>query len=419
VATVSNSIITKDGTRGTFSWDPESLSVAAKFTDSLGAEYTQNLDDGNFFKSDGTWLGEENQLSVKQAFGQSANLELGDPDIRKTLDKYAEGLNVYGTNDDGGGSTESGKSKGKTIDFSKSAKDASVAAARKKYDDNLRYPLAELPDDVDFMRITMKKYIAGKFKSGRKNRASERAMETLGTVLLPIPPTLADSNTTNWGESSMNNLQMAGAAAATKVMNPASGGFKGFGEEISGGINNFIDMAKNDKGEVGQYAKTALMSQIAGLGNNTAQLLARSQGKVINPNLELLFTGPARRAFNYSFRLTARSEKETIRIKKIIRFFKQGMSAKQSAGSGLYLDTPNIFDVCFHAGRKAHPFLFKMKRTAITGFTVNYVPDGTYMTLPNKSMTAYEIQMSMQELDPIFDQDYTDLDGNNDSMIGY
>ena len=60
-----------------------------------------------------------------------------------------------------------------------------------------------------------------------------------------------------------------------------------------------------------------------------------------------------------------------------------------------------------------------MKRTAITGFTVNYVPDGTYMTLPNKSMTAYEIRMSMQELDPIFDQDYTDLDGNDDSMIGY
>ena len=95
------------------------------------------------------------------------------------------------------------------------------------------------------------------------------------------------------------------------------------------------------------------------------------------------------------------------------------MSAKQSAGSGLYLDTPNVFDVSFHAGSKEHPFIFKMKRTAITGFTVNYVPDGTYMTLPNKSMTAYEIGMSMQELDPIFDQDYTDLDGNNDSMIGY
>ena len=112
MATVSNQVITQSGTRGTFSWDPASLSVAASFTDSLGEKYTQNLDTGNFFKSDGSWLGAEDQLSVKQAFGQSANLELGDPDIRKTLEKYAEGLNVYGTNDDGGGDTESGKDKG-------------------------------------------------------------------------------------------------------------------------------------------------------------------------------------------------------------------------------------------------------------------------------------------------------------------
>ena len=415
MSTVSNQIITKTGTRGTFSWDPESLSVAAKFTDSLGVEYTQNLDDGNFFKSDGTWLGAEDQLSVKQAFGQSANIELGDPDIRKTLDKYADGLNIYGTNDDGGGDTESGKDKGKSIDYKEATTDASVAAQRPSYG-NLRYPLAQLSDDVDFMKITMKKYIPGKFKSGRKNRASERAMESLGSVLLPIPPGLTDSNTTSWGESSMNVLQMAGARNAQATMSEDD--FKGFTASIGAGVNDFLSMAQQDGG-VGNYAKTALLSQIGALGNNTAQLLARSQGQVINPNLELLFTGPARRAFNYTFRLTARSEKETIRIRKIIRFFKQGMSAKQSVGSGLYLDTPNVFDVSFHAGSKEHPFIFKMKRTAITGFTVNYVPDGTYMTLPNKSMTAYEIGMSLQELDPIFDQDYTDLDRNNDSMIGY
>ena len=94
------------------------------------------------------------------------------------------------------------------------------------------------------------------------------------------------------------------------------------------------------------------------------------------------------------------------------------MSVKQSTGTTIYLQSPNVFDACFHSGySNAHPFLYKMKRCALTGFGVNYVPDGTYMTLPNKSMTAYEISLQMQELDPIFDSDYDDL--NDNDAIGY
>ena len=413
------SVLTNDG-RAVLSFDPNNPSIAPTVTVD-GSTYTQGVD-GLFASSDGSiWSGEQPGSGMTASAGSQLRSQMGNminADGTVSDDVVEEwGANVNGANTklNDGGDTESGKDKGDSVNYEAATTDTSVGGKRSSYA-NLRYPLAQLSDDVDFMKIAMKDYIPGKFQSGRKNRASERQMTTLGSVILPIPPGLADSNVTNWGESSMNALQMAGATAAQEAMNADN--FEGFTGSIGAGINNFLDMAKKDTG-LGSYAKTALLSQIGALGNNTAQLLARSQGQVINPNMELLFTGPSRRSFNYTFRLTARSEKETIRIRKIIRFFKQGMSAKQSAGSGLYLDTPNVFDVSFHAGSKEHPFIFKMKRTAITGFTVNYVPDGTYMTLPNKSMTAYEIGMSMQELDPIFDQDYTDLDGNNDSMIGY
>ena len=422
------SVLTNDG-RAVLSFDPSNPSIAPTVTVD-GTTYTQNVD-GLFAGSDGSiWSGEQPGSGMTASAGSQLRSQMGniinDNDVSDaTIDEW--GANVNGANkkiDDGGGDTEDGKDEGKEIneellqDFKDAVNDASVKAAREKYDNNLRYPMAKLPDDVDFMKITMKKYIPGKFERKRKDRASQRAMESIGSVLLPIPPGLADSNVTNWGESSMNSLQMAAATAGLDAMGQKD--LSGFAGSIGATVNSLINTASEDKGgALGAYAKTALLSQIGFLGNNTAQLLARNSGQVINPNMELLFTGPARRAFNYTFRLTARSEPETRRIKKIIRFFKQGMSAKQSVGSALYLDTPNVFDVTFHAGSKEHPFIFKMKRTAITGFTVNYVPDGTYMTLPNKSMTAYEIGMSMQELDPIFDQDYTDLDGNNDSMIGY
>ena len=412
MATVSNQVITQSGTRGTFSWDPASLSVAASFTDSLGEKYTQNLDTGNFFKSDGSWLGAEDQLSVKQAFGQSANLELGDPDIRKTLEKYAEGLNVYGTNDDGGGDTESGKDKG--LSLTETLQDSTERSIKQRNYNNfqdLRYPLTKLSDDADFMRIIMKKYVPGKFQSGLKNRASERAMETLGSVILPIPPGLSDQNTVSWNQSEMNNLQMQGAAAAQEVMRQQALG------DLSGKeAQKLLDQLAG--GEASEQIKSYLTGQIPGINAKAGDVLSRSQGQVINPNMEMIFNGPALRSFGYTFRLTARSREESNVIRKIIRFFKQGMSVKQSVGSGIYLDAPNVFDASFQSGygSNGHPFLYKMKRSALTSFGVNYVPDGTYMTLPNKSMTAYEISLQMQELDPIFDNDYKN---DNDESVGF
>ena len=409
MSTVSNQIITKTGTRGTFSWDPESLSVAASFTDSDGAKYTQDLDDGNFFKSDGTWLGAEDQLSVKEAFGQSANIELGDPDIRKTLDKYAEGLNVFGTNDDGGGDTEGGKDKGDSL-VSENTPNNKSTSSRKKYSKDLRYPLARLSDDADFMRITMLEYKPGEFEEG--GQASQRKMDTLGSVILPIPPTLADSNAVAWNQHGMNSMQMRGAQAAFGVM-----GSENFATGMAAEANKILEDAKKSSSDLAVAARTALVGQIPGINASTDQLLARGQGKILNPNMELLFNGPQLRSFTYTFRLTARSEPETRIIRQIIRFFKQGMAVKKSPGAALFLESPNVFDASFHSGyNNDHPFLYKMKRSALTTFNVNYVPDGTYMTLPNKSMTAYEISLTLQELDPIYEDDY---DGADDSTIGF
>ena len=171
-------------------------------------------------------------------------------------------------------------------------------------------------------------------------------------------------------------------------------------------------------GEASEQIKSYLTGQIPGISAKAGDVLSRSQGQVINPNMEMIFNGPALRSFGYTFRLTARSREESNVIRKIIRFFKQGMSVKQSVGSGIYLDAPNVFDASFQSGygSNGHPFLYKMKRCALTSFGVNYVPDGTYMTLPNKSMTAYEISLQMQELDPIFDNDYKN---DNDESVGF
>ena len=72
-----------------------------------------------------------------------------------------------------------------------------------------------------------------------------------------------------------------------------------------------------------------------------------------------------------------------------------------------------------NGNRGEHRFLPKIKECALTAFNVNYTPDGNYATYEDSSMIAYEVQFSFQELEPVFNQDYSQLDGNSDESIGY
>ncbi len=286
---------------------------------------------------------------------------------------------------------------------------ASVKAPRRtSYDQKLMYPESLMDGISDFMKISMKQYKPAGL--GGTTRATDRmrSAKTLGNVLLPIPSGVTDSNSTSWGENTMNALQMKGLGAANRVMESQN-----FAKQMGSEAKKAMEAMKGSGGQ-GTLARTFLLSQLPGINQSTNNLLSRGQGKVLNPNMELLFNGPQIRSFNYTFRLTPRNPAETTVVRKIIRFFKQGMSVKGSAG-GLYLDAPNVFEVkFFHGSAKEHTFLHKLKMCAMTNFAVNYVPDGTYMTLPDSSMTAYEIGLSLQEMDPILDSDY-----GSDNEIGY
>ena len=415
MTTVSNQIITKNGTRGTFSWDPESLAVASSFTNSDGEKYTQNLDNGNFFKSDGTWLGAEDQLSVKQAFGQSINLEI--PELvnqRKKYQKLADGLNVF---ENTGGASAGDSGDGGTPETMMDGL-ANLAGARKQHRTygRLRYPLELF--DTDFMRITQFKYEPlASFKqvsSQRERRADRRHKTSIGSVTLPIPSQLTDTNNVSWNNSTMNDLEMAGIRAGGDIMNSGKPL-----EAVQKIIDDGLTSLENNTGNAKTLIQSLILGQLPGINKRPNEVLGRFAGQIINPNLELIFGGPTLRQFQYSFRLTPRNDKETQAVRSIIRFFKQGMAIKENP-TNLFLSAPNVFQPRFYNKEgKQHTFINTIKKCACTSFTVNYVPDNTFMTLPNSSMTAYEIGMSFQEMDPIIDQDYAELDNNQDDIIGF
>jgi hypothetical protein len=97
------------------------------------------------------------------------------------------------------------------------------------------------------------------------------------------------------------------------------------------------------------------------------------------------------------------------------------MSVKRSKTS-LLLKSPHTFAIQYMtAGQKSHPYLNSFKECALTSCSVDYTPDNTYMTYggTEKSMTSYRLSLSFQELEPLFDDEYDQIDKNKDTFIGF
>ena len=193
---------------------------------------------------------------------------------------------------------------------------------------------------------------------------------------------------------------------------------------LADGAEATAEQAKEMAKVVGDNAKdvkAGLAAQFTKQLTGTKDILARTEGAVMNPNMELLFSGPSLRSFTFTWRLSPRDEKESMTVMRIIRLFKQSMAPKTTE-SQLFLKAPNTYKLEFvsPSGMKGtHRFLPKVKECAMNDFGVNYTPDGSYMTYDNSSMVSYEISMSFQEIEPVYNNDYTKLDSDRDQSIGY
>ena len=231
---------------------------------------------------------------------------------------------------------------------------------------------------------------------------------TVGHITLPIPDGVTDQNKVNFGGGTMNPLQVGGAELALDFL------LRGMGEagETAGDLFKQTATDKNV-----QQAIAALLTS-SGLGIDNNELLARTQGNIVNNNLELLFQGPTLRPFTFQFNFSPRDPGEARQVQKIIRAFKQSSSVQKTTG-GIFLAAPNTYKLEFKNGRtnKVHEFLPRIKECALLGVNMNYMPENSYMTYSDSSMVAYNMQLAFQELEPIFNDDYDENDREQTGMI--
>jgi len=304
---------------------------------------------------------------------------------------------------------------------------ASVTEDLKKEQGGTRnqFPTLQYPEKLqlkfqDVIQFSMVKYSPKTFNTGnseslsafnerRKINPSEKDKNIIGVVTLPIPGGIGDGNLVDWGSNSIDVMQ----ASLAGIADAAIGGGGGAGADAA---NNKINAVANNADAVRNAAKTYFTEQATGTQNT----LSRTQGAVLNPNMELLFNGPQLRPFNFTFKLSPRSKKEAESVRGIIRFFKQGMSPIRTE-SNLFLKAPHTFQIQYLHKGEEHKFINKIKECALLSFVVNYTPESNYATFTDGAMVSYEIQMQFTELEPIFNDDYGlgTGSGGPDTEIGY
>ena len=276
---------------------------------------------------------------------------------------------------------------------------------RTEYED-LLYPLDIARSSQDRVRFQMEAR-SGRtitFNLSQQNPFSFGRRTTTniaGSVTLPIQGGIQDTNSVDYTESRLNPVTGLMAAASMDPTGAAKtllDALRSPAEDIQGALNspetqNIINVLRV------YLAQTA----VGGSG-----LIPRTTGAILNPNMELLLNSPTLRKFSFNFRMSARSAPEATQIRKIIRFFKQGMSVKRSSSS-LFVISPNIFKIAYLTGSgQTHPSIGRIKDCALTAINTQYTPDGTYMTYddPAKTMTSYNISMEFTELEPLTESDY-------------
>jgi len=266
----------------------------------------------------------------------------------------------------------------------------------------LKYPADSVDGLYDYLKVTVLKY-------SRKGLLQRGEGASFGNVFLPMHPNISDANGVSWNEDRMNILQAQFGTLAYNTISRAGTGkdagefFGRLGSDMVSTIGNISATPGLDKLIAGYFAGQAVSSNVLG----------RATGAVINNNLELLFDGPKLRTFRYNFRFTPRDAAEAQTVKDIIKLFKTEMAPDQTPGY-LFLTTPNVFKLEYIYGRtqQKHPFLNLIKTCALTDFSVNYTPDGSYMTYEGvPSMTSYTVDMQFSELEPIYKGDQKDAAG--------
>ena len=230
-------------------------------------------------------------------------------------------------------------------------------------------------------------------------------------ILLFMPQDVSTSYGAEWGGKEVSNF---GAGTLSALTNAGNADVRKFLENMGAGLKGISGLPITVGG-----AMTKKALEMARTNLTLNDILGGTEGVILNPNVELFFSGHKIRNFGLKFKMSARTPEEAMDIISICNTFKvhslpqfggrDDSNAASTTGTGTsnFIKIPNLVKMEFMKGSDKHPFLSQYKAMALTNVDINYTPDGSYSTLIGGLPTAVELSIAMVETKLVYQNDFT------------
>ena len=206
------------------------------------------------------------------------------------------------------------------------------------------------------------------------------------SVTLPYPTSLSDNQTHSW-----QNTEGAITQITNNILSQSGGSSGGNGGKKSG-------------------VTAALLKKVLGDGKKMYGAALDKFGvrkAVIDPGYFQNYNGSTPRSFSMAYTLVPQSQKEAQTIKDIILWFKQYSSPTFVSNTPI-MGAPFIFTISF-AGNQYITDMFKMDKCVLTGISVDYASDGSFMLYKDGFPKQIGLTLNFAEAELKYAQDYAGL----------
>jgi hypothetical protein len=280
-------------------------------------------------------------------------------------EKYGKHRVLFFINVNGGGSIAR-NTPGQTVDLPKARyPSASGTAASKIAEQGGRFLAGT---DIDVLRVLQPK------------------KRLVSAISLYVPETLTKSYGVDWGIANSDEMMQGETIAQVILTGQNELGKYKRGEEAN--IGNAI----------GNAAKP-IAGQIAAKLLNGMKYAQKSLGiSPGNSKAELLFNSVDFNQFTFDYRFAPKTEQEAANVLNIIRTFRHHMLPEYFDQLNYLYIYPSEFEVRYYRGTEENTYLEHHMTAVLKNMTINYNPNGQFMTFANGMPTHINMTLQFQEL---------------------
>jgi hypothetical protein len=138
------------------------------------------------------------------------------------------------------------------------------------------------------------------------------------------------------------------------------------------------------------------------VGKGFTDLVLRSSGLALNPQIEMVYKQTQNRQFTFDFKMQPRDSAESDIIRNIIKNFKMySAPALVDGTAGAYFEIPGQFDIEFMFKNEMNQFIGKISTCVLQNIDVNYSSAGQFATFSDGSPVEINLQLRFIEVDTL------------------